>query len=70
MTVYIESCWSGGDRFSYRLVFKVNGHWCRDAVPGMLWTRKVVTRALDTLEHTWKLTRRNIRFVYVTGDTK
>ena len=59
MKIKVESCWSGCDRFYFRLTLPHGG---RERIEGETWTRETARRALDLLESVYHLPRRNIRF--------
>ena len=62
MNVQVETCWSGGEKFSFRLTLP-NGERLVVASQGQ-WHRNIAGRTLDTLEESG-YTRRNIRFKHV-----
>lgn len=63
MKVKVEGCWSGGEKFSFRLTFKDRwGRWHREGVSGQDWTRKIASEALDILESLYNIPRRTVRF--------
>jgi hypothetical protein len=59
MTIKVESCWSGGDKYAFRLTLP-NGE--REHIGGDKWTRFHASQALDLLESVYGLNRKNIRF--------
>ena len=59
MKIKVESCWSGGDKFSFRLTLP-NGQW--ESVQGEVWDKQLASEALDLLESVYGLDRKNIRF--------
>lgn len=59
MNVKVESCWSGGEKFNFRLNLP-NGERLLVASQGQ-WNRNIARRALDELESLGH-SRRNVRF--------
>lgn len=57
--IKVESCWGGGERFSFRLTFPDGS---RESISGDTWTRKTASQALDIAEHVYGYDRRNVRF--------
>lgn len=64
MQVKVSHCWSGGERFYFRLEFEWHGRLCRESVGGETWSRKVASLALDILQNAYGRDRRKIRFVH------
>ena len=60
--IRVEQCWSGGDKFSFRLTFPAGS---RESVRGDTWTRAVAAEALDIAEHLYGMSRSRVRFVHV-----
>jgi len=59
MKIKVESCWSGGTDYSFRLTMP-DGK--REHIKGFYWTRSTSSKALDMLESVYGYKRRNIRF--------
>jgi hypothetical protein len=59
MKIRVESCWSGGDCFSFRLSTK-DGK--RFTLPGEVWNRRTAREALNLLETELGVDRRRVRF--------
>ena len=62
MIVKVEQCYSGHDKFRFRLTLP-DGK--REFVPGREWTRTVATDALNLLERVYGARRSRIRFRHV-----
>ena len=61
MRIQIERCWSGGDRFTFRLTLPDGA---REYVRGEVWNQETATEALNLLERVYGLARRSVRFVH------
>ena len=62
MTVEVERCWSGSDKYEFRLTFP-SGE--RECVRGYEWDRKVAGEALNIAEHLYGAERRRVRFRHI-----
>ena len=62
MTVRVERCWSGGNKFSFRLTFPEGK---REHIVGYQWSRRVASEALDIAQHLYGARRQNVRFKHV-----
>lgn len=63
MKIKVESCWTTGEKFNFRLTLP-NGHRVLVPALGGYWHRGVAMRALDALEELG-FERRTIRFTHV-----
>lgn len=59
MIVKVEACWSGGNKYTFRLTLP-NG--TRESVTGQTWTRALASEALDLLANVYGYNRRAVRF--------
>lgn len=62
MKVKVEGCWSGGNRYHYRLTLPNGAREIISHGEGDSWDRNMASRALDKLENLHGLKRKNIRF--------
>jgi hypothetical protein len=66
MKVNVDSCWSGGSSYHFRLEFKVHGRFYRLRLPcedGCNWNRRYATEAKNMLSSNYGVKRSTIRFI-------
>lgn len=62
MKVQVSPCWSGGEKYHFRLEWTKNGKYYRENIRGEYWDRETAKAALDMLQNDYGYNRRNIRF--------
>jgi hypothetical protein len=63
MNVRVDRCFNGNNKYTFQLIFKVDGHYYRESVRGEDWTRSIAAEAKDKIAYNYGVRRENIRFV-------